>query len=346
MRAMRYLILLYLISLLTPPHNSWAQPHPSLTALHTPASQYPSSSLLVASPLDQKRRSLLMQTFEENISPIDTKAVLEQLCPVEISKGDVPNQSLAKAVTVTKSDFAVELRFSYKGDPDKTHINSYSVHINFSPQQVFLRHSSPRFKSDATGFLVPFSRDAIQPIRLEGTLSSDMLAFVPPTRDCGVQGVVLCPRQYAHRDKLLLSPYEPTDFRALVNAKADGILSVEDHSAHKIMTSIQASKNIDLPPTWSHTKTGTTLIESSIELQGSTDAPFKPIHALPIQMAVQSQIDLGSIEEPLRSVSQTTTVEVSQFLIAERTDTRVGKSIVTIEGGECYLISSRVKEKL
>jgi hypothetical protein len=112
------------------------------------------------------------------------------------------------------------------------------------------------------------------------------------------------------------------------------------------MTSIQASKNIDLPPTWSHTKTGTKLIESSIELQGSTDAPFKPIHALPIQMAVQSKVDLGSLEKPLRSVSKTTTVEVSQVLIAERTNTRVGKSLVTIEGGTCYLVSSRVKEKL
>jgi hypothetical protein len=343
---MRYVILLHLLSLLLLPDTSVAQPSPSLAALDTPRPQYPSSSLLAASLLDQKRRSLLMQTFEENISPIDTKAVLEQLCPIELSKREVPNPSLAKAVTVTKSDFAVEFRFSYKGDPNKTHINSYSVHIDFSPQQVLLRHSSPRFKSHATGFLVPFARDVSRPIRLEGTLNSDMVAFVPPTRDCGVQGLMLCPRRYAHRDTLLLSPYELTDFRAIVNAKADGILSAEDNSPHKIMTSIQASKNIDLPPTWSHTKTGTKLIESSIELQGSTDAPFKPIHALPIQMAVQSKVDLGSLEKPLRSVSKTTTVEVSQVLIAERTNTRVGKSLVTIEGGTCYLVSSRVKEKL
>jgi hypothetical protein len=176
---MRYVILLHLLSLLLLPDTSVAQPSPSLAALDTPRPQYPSSSLLAASLLDQKRRSLLMQTFEENISPIDTKAVLEQLCPIELSKREVPNPSLAKAVTVTKSDFAVEFRFSYKGDPNKTHINSYSVHIDFSPQQVLLRHSSPRFKSHATGFLVPFARDVSRPIRLEGTLNSDMVAEIP-----------------------------------------------------------------------------------------------------------------------------------------------------------------------
>lgn len=308
--------------------------------------QYPTVPHLTAAPLDEFRQNILTEIIDAKISGTDIPEALDKICPHEITRQSEIPKSVAEAVVVTQSDFAVETKFSYTGNSSKTHIESYSILMDFEPHRILLRHSNPRFKSQKMGFYVPFPRDFVRPIRLEGTLSADMLVLIAPTRECGVQAIAMCPRQYAYRDKLLLSPYQLVGARAFLDAKADGILSVSEEGHHKVMTSIRASENIPLPSRWSTYKSGDHLLESTISIKDTVASTFQPINSLPVQMAVESRVDMGTPNKSLRTAFNRTTIEMSEMMISDRDELRVGKSNLHVEGGKCFLITARTNAQL
>ena len=197
------------------------------------------------------------------------------------------------------------------------------------------------------GFYVPFPRDFVRAVRLEGTLNADMLAFLPPTRECGVQAVVLCPRRYAHQEKLVQSPFTLTDLRAIPHAKADGLHASAENITQKIVASLRASTNINLPTQWSVTSEGNTTLSSTVTADGSTTgSKYTPIDKLPVHMVLEARVDVGTKDAPLRISSKKTSVEISTIDISERFEMRVGKSNLYVEGGSCYLIAAWEQERI
>lgn len=320
---------------------------PTPNAVAPAALQYPTSRELLSKPLDETRRTLLSNLVEESIPPKKIPKAIAELCPYEISKSASSDPSVSSALATLNSSFGVEAQFTYNGDSKNTHIDQYSILVDFEPQQVLIRHSSPRFKSESMGFYVPFPRDFVRAVRLEGTLSADILAFVPPTRECGVQAVVLCPRRYAHREKLVQSPFILTGVRALPHAKADGLHAPAEGVTHKIVASLRASDNIPLPAEWSATAEGNNTLSSTVTADASTVTPkFAPIETLPVHMILEARVDVGTKDTPLRTSSKKTGVEISAIQLSERFDTRVGKSNLYIEGGSCYLIAAWEQERI
>lgn len=324
-----------------------AEPTPiSTTTAPTPL-HYPLSSEITPEALDDKRRTILSDLIEERVPPKKIAKAIEELCPYQISRSASSNPSVASALATLNSDFGIEALFTYRGDKEETHIKQYNLLVEFEPQQVLLRHSSPRFKSDGTGFYVPFPRDFVRTIRLEGTLNADILAFVPPTRECGVQGVVLCPRRYAHREKLMESPFTLAGARALLHAKADGLHSPSKNTAQKLVASLRASRNIALPTEWFAISEGSKMLSSTITAgESTTRSNYTPTDKLPMLMALEARVDVGTKDAPLRISSKKTNVEISAIEISERIEMRVGKSNLYIEGGSCYLIAAWEQEHI
>jgi hypothetical protein len=312
------------------------------TALH-----YPTSSEIKPEALHETRRTLLSDLIEDKVPRQKIPKAIEQLCPYQISRSTSLDPSVSSALATLKSGFGVEARFTYNGDKKETHIKEYSILVDFEPQQVLLRHSSPRFKSEGTGFYVPFPRDFVRAVRLEGTLNADILGFIAPTRECGVQAVVLCPRRYAHREKLVQSPFTLTDLRAIPHAKADGLHAPAENITQKIVASLRASTNINLPTQWSVTSEGNTTLSSTVTADGSTtDSKYTPIDKLPVHMVLEARVDVGTKDAPLRISSKKTSVEISTIDISERFEMRVGRSNLYVEGGSCYLIAAWEKESI
>lgn len=342
------LYLLFCITLALPTIGTVsAEFTPTPNAVEPTALHYPTSSEIKPEALDETRRGLLSDLIEDKVPRQKLPKAIEQLCPYEIARSSSLDPSVSSALATLKSDFGIEARFTFNGSMKETHIKEYSILVEFEPQQVLLRHSSPRFKSEGMGFYVPFPRDFVRAVRLEGTLNADILAFVPPTRECGVQAVVLCPRRYAHREKLVQSPFTLTDVRALPHAKADGLHAPTENTVQKVVASLRASTNIKLPREWSATSEGSTTLSSTVTADGSAMASnYSPIDKLPIYMALEARVDVGTKDAPLRISSKKRSVEISTIDISERFKMRVGRSDLYVEGGGCYLIAAWEQESI
>lgn len=314
------------------------------TAIHADEpNQYPGSPLQIAPPLNQNRRELLTTVLSTSPDKPVKRKLLEQLCPFTVSQSDVKDESAQHALTVLENSVATEVLFEKPAPEGSAEVKRFSFLVDFSLSRVLLKHSTPRFPSEAAGLSAPFLVDQSRGAWVEGKLGSDIFVFIPPLRECGVQGVLLCPRSYEPQEKLVDSAFKPIAARFIVNAKADGLYSNPAGATGKVVASLQASKNVALPERWSVTtvnsKDPAATVKYSTPLGDPSKYPPFISMTLPWVAALRSRLDFGTEAAPLRTAFKEINVEITEFEMASIPKIRLGNSDFSVEGGRCTLVT-------
>jgi hypothetical protein len=304
---------------------------------------YPSTNLIEPRPLSAEQRSVLGKLFEQSISADVLAKRTSALCSKPILNSTADNDFTKKSVTKTETSLITEVIFQRDDGKVGIELESFSVLIQFERQRVIARHLSPRFQGDGGGFRVPMAPSSTRAVRLEGKLGADVVAFVAPLSDCSQRAVALCPRRFTKNDELLRSPYSAKGVRPIFNLKADGVLAAPAGSAGKIVTSLLASAGVSIPGEWSKSVTGPGTISQEVEFslpsnERRISQPVLPLSASPLNFAIESRIDLGQPDSPLRQTSERIDVEVSQVKVGDFYDIELGTSELSVEGGACALV--------
>jgi hypothetical protein len=283
------------------------------------------------------------------LTPSQISKISQALCPAQLASSAADEPALRRAVTETKVSLTTELLFERTGAEMSASPDKFTFLAEFSPHRLFIQHSQPRFPSDAAGFFVPLQNDVIRSVRSEGRLGADIFTLIPPGRECSVQALVMCPRRYEKIDRLVPAPYKLREVRVLVNAKAEGILAPGAGDSAKVMSSILVSSNLPGPKPWFELREGSSTT-SAIRLFKHDRAhqnllpPFIPLSTLPFNAAAESRVDLGTTSGAARTSRKRVNVEVSTIELEPKPNLIVGKSELSVEGGECYLLAQWVDE--
>lgn len=314
-----------------------------------PTVPYPSSPLLTPSVLAPEVRKDLETLLAGTLSRADSGKIAQRLCPHAILRSSVRNDTLQNSITETKVTVATELLFQKTAEASASMIDSFSFVTEFSPTRVLMRHMRPRFQSDLAGYSAPLSNDSTRPVRIEGEMGADVFVLIPPVSECGVQALVICPRRYEKIARLIPAPYELKKMRLLVRAKADAIVAASSESPLKAMVSILGSQGASLPSEWFQSVSGTKTLSAtkSVSHDISSQGPlpeFEAIAALPTSVSVESRVDIGTEAGVLHSTRKRITTEVSTIQISNRPDLLVGRSPLSVDGGQCYLLTQWSEE--
>jgi hypothetical protein len=246
---------------------------------------------------------------------------------------------------------AIELLFHRAADVSASFIDSFSLIVEFSPTRVLMRHMRPRFPSDLPGYSAPLSSEATRPVRIEGEMGADLFMLIPPVRECGVQALAICPRRFEKIARLLAAPYELKKMRLLLNAKADAVLAASGDTSRKVMVSVLGSQGTSLPSEWFKSVSGpqTLSVTQSVshDLKSTDPQPsFEVIDTLPARASVESRVDVGTDAHVLHSTRKRTSIEVSTIELPKMPNLLVGRSPLSVEGGQCYLLAQWSEESV
>lgn len=323
---------------------------PVSTPVPTPISYrpYPSSEIISPEPLAPERRAIIEQLFLAEIPLATFSARDKYLCPQSISKLTPIDDSANRAIATTDVVIGLELFFERNQPPTGLELSSFSIILELSAARAFLQHSAPRFPSDAAGFTAPIANATARPVRLEGRFGADILVLIAPLKECGVQAVAFCPRRYTKDEKLVRAPYSIKAIRPIINAKADGVYAPPSNATGRLMVSLLASLGLKLPNPWFVVKDGNGTLSEAISLKTPRDQrtsqPILTIDKLPTQVAVESRSDFGNVQGSVRTSSKRANIELSTINIRDLTNLEVGTSALSVEGGECYLVTRWVDE--
>lgn len=305
--------------------------------------QYPTSPTYIPSSLDQTRREILNTVLTSSPDQPALKKLLDRLCPFSVTRDNVKDASVQYAFTVLENSVATEVLFEKPAVEGSAEAKRFSFLVDFSVNRVLLKHSTPRFPSEAPGLSATVLPDRSRAAWIEGRLGSDIFVMIPPLRDCAVQSVILCPRSYEPKDKLVNSSFRPVAARFLVTAKADGVYSNPVGGSGKVVASLQASKNIPLPAQWSTTavneKDPAATVKYSVPLGEPSKYPPFITMTLPWVASIRSRLDFGTEAAPLRTAFKQIDVEISEFNIASIPTIQVGSSSFSVDGGSCTLVT-------
>jgi hypothetical protein len=321
-------------------NNLYAQSNPD---------SYPTSRTLTPETLAASKRSVIETLINGKLTAKDFPKLAQEICPHNLSRAAVSDDSVKSSVADNRVAIMTELLFEKQQGAPSTFPEHFSFLLDFSPTRALLQHLSPRFTSDAAGFSVPLPSDMIRSVRVEGTMGGDILAFIPPVRECGLQALVACPRRYEKIDRLVTSPYALTGARFLVEAKADGVVASPDGKPLRVMASIRHTGGVSMPEEWFSVATTnqTTSVARNVahdRSQPKTLPAFVPITSWPLNIAVESRVDIGTESKPLKTARKRLNIEISKFTVAAKPAVIIGKNSMSIEGGECYLISQWSEE--
>ncbi len=311
-------------------------------------SPYPATPEITATALDAETHALLARVMSPPKKEGDyeeekqrTKARSE-LCADRIRLPTEGASTVKAALAVTDTNIATEIEFKRGSGGRQTEAESFSVRLEFSPDDLLIRSSFPRYASDAAGLLVSLSERSRRSVWIEGKLGSDLLFFIPPVADCSVQAIAICPRTYVPRSTLAATTYSPVGARYYVSGKADGLFAMGANEKGKIQANIRASRGIALPGSWfnfsSSTTPSATIRFSSIKVD-STEKAALMTGELPLLGAVETSLNLGTDTNVLRTMSSRSTIEVSRFDLREGEKITVRGSPLSIETGACFLVT-------
>ena len=304
---------------------------------------YPGTVTIEPRPLNSEQRKVVARLFEQSLSAeVSTKRTSE-LCAKPILNSAPESDFTKKSVTKTEASLATEVLFERVGENGGIEMERFSVMVQFERSRVIARHLSPRFQGDGGGFRLPMAPSSTRAVRLEGKLGADVVAFVAPLSDCSHRAVALCPRRFTKNDELLRSPYAAKGVRPIFTLKADGVLAPPAGSTGKIVTSILASAGVLIPVEWSKSASGPGTISQEVEFSLPTDdrrisQPVLPLTASPFNFSIESRVDLGNPEKPLRRTSERIDVEVSTVKVGDFYDIELGTSELSVEGGDCVIV--------
>jgi hypothetical protein len=316
---------------------------------------YPTSSVFEGAPLQAEQRARLESLISAPRDPRLRKKLTDQLCPPSIRRAEIVSDGVKPVLSVVENSGATEILFSRPEIDNQTGPSQFSYLVEFYPNQVLMRHSTPRYASEGAGITAAFPLDHTRGVWSEGKLGTDMLVLIPATRNCGVQAVVLCPRVYQRPDKLVRSSFAPQAARLLYSAKADGLaastLETSDKpEAARVMASIQGNQSVTLPSQWfvvgNDNRNPAATLKHSIARQDPKTLPPFTATRLPHLIALQSRLDFGSQTSVLRTATRSTTVEISELPVRDLESVQVRNSQFTVEGGTCYLVAQWVETVL
>lgn len=311
---------------------------------------YPSTHSINAMPLDQAKRDLLTSLFTAPPAAPTLKKTKAELCPPSVSPATIADPSVKQALTIVENSAATEILFERPAKEGETAPPRFSMLVEFSPSRVLVQHLNPRYQSEINGYSAPFLHDRTRVMWMEGKMGADVLVFIPPVRDCGVQGIVVCSRSYVPHNKLVDSHFAPIAARELISARADGLFSPAPGTAGKVQASLLASNNISLPEPWftaaiSNEHPATVIKRETPRNNREKLPPFITL-TLPWLAAFESRLDFGRENESLRTSTRRLNVEISSYSIASYPQLTVGHSEFSVEGGDCYLVAEWSETKL
>jgi hypothetical protein len=336
-------------------------------ALHTAESQTPkpspaapyfaNSPELTAALLPETRMQALTAIVQPNPQG---QAMLQQrqnLCgsmDVQMQVAEAaPRVALAKA----QSGIAAEIFFEQPHtDAENAAPASFSVYIQFKADAVLLRSSKPRYSNEQDGVIVPYARDIVRPLWSEGEKGSSIFAFIPPTGECAVEAVLLCPRTPASTGELAASNYSPVGWKLTSSAKSDAVYGPAAGTRGRLQASILGSPGVVLPDPWFQQRSGTVALSASrqtptTDTDGeSVKAPRVGLRALPAVAAVESRmelgIELGSETSRQRIVSSRSSLQLSELRFTQPYRAIIGSKSFQIEPGPCYLVAGWTEKLL
>jgi len=304
---------------------------------------YPSTSLIEPKPLGAEQRSVLGKLFEQNISADVLAKRTTALCSKPILHSAADHEFTKKSVTNAEASLITEVLFERDGEKGGIELEPFSDLVQFERSKEIARHLSPLLQGDGGGFRVPMAPSSTRALRLEGKLGADVVAFVAPLYECSHRAVALCPRRFTKNDEMLRSRYSAKGVRPIFNLKADGVLAPPAGSTGKIVTSLLASSGVSIPGEWSKIAEGSGTISQEVAFSLPNDErrasrPLLTLGASPLNFAIESRIDLGQQEKPLRRTSARIDVEISTVKVGDFYDIELGTSVLSVEGGDCVLI--------
>jgi hypothetical protein len=331
-----------IVALTSPPHVR-AQSATELT--------YTSDSAITAQELSSETRTKIVTLVNEQGAPSERKKAIEGLCAQRITSRSPSGALAKKAIVETKASVATELVFQKDSGASSTLIDRFTFLVELSPYRVFTQHRRPRFSSDAAGFSMPFSKEVARAARFEGVLGADIFALVPPLKECGIQSIALCSRRYEKGDRLVKAPYTLTGVRVLVAGKAEAILAPPVNTTGKVRVSLRGSRNVEIQSPPFREAVGTQTISATLAFQHQrerVEAPpaFLSIANYPFTAGFEARADLGSDTLPLKTSRKLVSIEVSPFHLTEKLDLLVGNSELSVEGGECHLLTQWIDETI
>jgi hypothetical protein len=287
----------------------------------------------------------------EQLPDQEKKKALGNLCAQRITALSSSSELTKKSIAETKASLATELLFEKNKDAPGTLVDNFSFLVELSQYRAFAQHRHPRFPSDAAGFSIPLSKNVTRATRFEGRLGADIFALVPPLKECRVQSIAICSRRYEKGDRLIQSPYSLKSVRVLVDGKAEAILAPTAASTGKVMASLRGTSNIELPTTWFRETVGMKTISAKYEFKHPRNASdgspsFLPITTYPFIASFEARADLGSEALPLRTSRKLVAIEIQPFKLTDKADLLVGNSELSIEGGECYLLTQSIEDTI
>jgi hypothetical protein len=148
---------------------------------------------------------------------------------------------------------------------------------------------------------------------------------------------------------LTIAPYQAVASRSIVELKADALYSPPQGIEGKIVVSLLSSEPNPLREPWFAAASGFGTLSKAIEWKPPRPVPnrnsdqastrFTPLSQFPSHLAVESRVDIGTEINPLRTARTRVNIEVNKTLLPRLEKIIVNRSEVTIEGGECYLIT-------
>lgn len=310
--------------------------------------KYPESSEITATPLDQLTKDHLISLIQAPKNPGSKETERERakikstICPIREMLAPEKEGSVKAALAITENDLATEIEFSKGTIGRDTEAPSFSVYVHFTRTDVLVRSSLPRFPSDAAGLSGAFPGYGRRLAWIEGKKGSDLLYIIPETRDCNVQAVAICPRVYVPRGTLATTTYHPSAVRFMGSGKGDGLFALGSEQKGKVQASILATKGVVLPTPWFTTDISSTPASTikfkHIDSEVVSPPPFTP-GEMPFLGAVETRLDFGNEAESLRTISRRTTLSVESFELPEGERITVRGAQLSIEKGQCYLVT-------
>lgn len=316
-------------------------PKPTPSPTPTPPGKFADTWQITPSALTPEQIQMLSEltTLPENSTGI--LRARKELCTARIAPPPA-DTTVKAALSLTESDLSADILFERETAANEAPAAPIAISVEFIEESIFLKTSIPRFQSEAGGMLIAPDKVAARTLWLEGKNDASVLAFALPLRTCATRSVVLCPRSFQARSKLIRNGYHPVGIRYYVKTKTDGLFATAENEHGRIRASLLASPGVGVPEKWFDEVLDAPTPSATLKyqrLRSNSPAPEFARGPLPLRGSVESRLDFGKGSDVLRTISKRTTIEVTEFQLPENQRVVVHLANIALEGGSCYLVT-------
>lgn len=334
--------LIILWSLALSPSIGFSQPQTPTPPIRTSAATFSSSPAISARPFPDEQRELLVSllTLPDRHQMIERAR--KKLCPAIVTLPPQDAKDIKTGLAVAETSMSVEVSFAREATPESAITTPFSLLIDFRDDDLFIRTSQPRFPSEAGGFALMPQKSRNSDLWIEGKHGSNILILLPPLAQCRTRAVAICPRSFVPRVGLQNNGYFVSGARYFYSVNADGLLIAPKENPGRIRASIRASSRIPLPNPWFEERLSEVNPSATLKhiITRSTDeAPQFDSLTLPSAEAVEASLELGRGDELLRTISNRSTIEISQFELPTSKKVEIHFAETPVEAGTCFMVT-------